>query len=623
LKLKILTDFETEEVVDVVASSHLRVGPGNYMGPGLRMGTRAITRERSEFDLTASDLLFEGFTAFPNAYSKWNEEELVIDLYDKRFNDQVRDAQNEYQFGISLSGASSDGRDGTTFEDMNGNAVGEAIPTVYGDFLQTFACPAQAVIDYPLGEDWLFKYADSSNLRDGQDAAQEINGVSFLGVLSFPFTDTDAANAIFTVSAEDVRTSEDNIYCDPRGKNNGTDAASVFSITSGDLMKHPVVVLHDLLRSRLDITADDINTTSFTDVYTDDTTLECRAILLGRDKLIDAIDQLSFEYSLFLHNTEGKFKVINLPLEVSSTDKSITEDDILPGSYQVRLDPNRTYFNAFSSRFCRNHGRLQFQDSLQHDILTKQAEYGFRRELSLDFDWVYRRVDVLDRIGNLLAYFGNPVPVIKFKTGFRGQDLQPMQSVDLTYHAYTNQNCLVRRVENDLQNFQTTVELWPMPTRQFKTYAQTSDTAPASYAAAQSASYAVFHASLEIIDGFNSKFNVDVVDGGTTAYEVDITAGYYDEPSDLASELETKLEAATPHTWTVSYSTSTRQWTISIDDGGGETFEVTDTSTEGLRFAKFTLGIDSSTGQVQATSKTSETVAIFDLDDSERVTEYA
>lgn len=586
----------------------LTMGPGLRMGPGLGMGARSSQSYTSiEYELKATDLLFKGRVAFPDSYIRFNEDEFVFNVFDPTYNDQLFDAPNTFAIGSSNTD--------TTFTEMEAQTEGRAIPVVYGDFTQFFGVPAFVVTGYPVDSSWTFKVQDSKGLAAGQTALKDFGGPVIGENEGFAEESVDLSSGTFVADRTDVLNFQNLVHCALQGKTKGTEIAALFGGNSTDLLEHPIEIIYDLIRLRLAVQQELIDLQSFVQAYEADTSLECRNVLQGDTKAVDQIRQLAFEFGFYIHNLNGKFVIKSIPEAPSSADISLDDSDILPETFNIQLDPNRTYFNDLRIQLKRNAFFARYEEGISKTINEKVVEHGSKRSFQQNFDWNYRRVAVLDRIGELLWFLSNPVQEISFSTSFRCWNLQPNDVIEVDYHIFESQLMVVRSVNKNLEDFTVDLVCWPIPTRQTKVYADTFQSTPTSYEIAKDADYGIFHSALEIVEDFNDTINF-TTDG---AYEATVAAGVYDSPSDMATAIQTALNAvSTVRLMTVTYDAVSRRFRIAANDASNYSIETTS-----KELGRTVIGFDLEAQKTGAAFYDSDYLCVFDTSDEERVAEFA
>lgn len=601
---------------DLVGPSALTMGPSLRMGPGLFMGARSGSTPYTsqEYQVSDADLIFKGALGNPDAYTEYTEESITFQAYDETFNDQILSAPGALEIGQS--------NNIDQFPDVRPEDTGKALPYPVGDFRDFWGIPAYLIqrtgaqnIDSLKGELLTFKTAETQKLLNGQapfKSLDEVLGVGVgIGVASTTRSNTDATIEVDRLDVLDL----DQTHAGGEGLTRGVEIADVFGGNSTDLLEHPVEVIYWMLRNLLDVSQDNIRISSFTNLQSEDTSLQCRKALYATKSVVEEIVSLSFEFGFYLHNTNAEFVLTKTP-ETTDVNSVLTveEKDVLTGSYRVRLDPNRVLFNRVRANLLTNEFLNQSYGAIKRDFFEKQTINGKPRDFSYVYTWAYRRVDTLNHIGILSLYFINPIQEISVSCASTAFDVEPNQVIELTYHRWTSQKCVVRSVQKDLEKLTVNLTLWPIVERKRKNY-QSSPSDLTDYSSpATDTGY--FHGALEIVKDHNDTIKVTT----DSDYTATLSSGFYATAEALAEEIQREINAlSTTRTVTVSYNASTRKFTITSDDASNFQINWTDTPDIG----RDCLGFDVSADDTGAASYTSDFCAVFDTTDDERLTEYA
>jgi len=589
--------------------SQWRVGPQMYAGPGRRIGGGTISEsfEFSGYELESSDILFKGKISFPDGIRIHEEETVRISVHDDSYNDNKLTAPNIF----SIKEPEND----VNFPEGNPGIESIVIPVIYGDFSKSLVLPSYQIRGFPTKENLTFKSADSNTLSSGQNALESIGTVK-AGTVAVSTTATDLSDGDFDIDIDDVNQNAGDVFLGASGKTRGTAITNVFGGSSSDLLENPVEIIYDLLVNRLGVDSSLIDESSFTTAQSTLSDAKARAFIGNDTRITEAIRAIAFEFSIDLHNLFGSWYLNALPYNPSTSDLSIDQDDIRTDTFQIKHDPNKLYFNRFSIRLEQRPIDNGFNRSLIFDHKDKQTEHGFVQDFDYEFKWVYRTVDALERLGNMMGFTLRPLRQVSFSCAFRAWNIQPNDVITVTYGPLSSQKVLVRRVQKNPRELSTDIFGWVLPTRKTRVYASSSQAAPTSYTDASSASYGVFHADLNIVSGFNDKieFTTDA------AYTATLDSAYYASGTALASEIQSKMNAqSTTRTITVTYNTVSRKFRFQSDDGNNWSINWTNDKELG----RSSLGFDTSADDSSAAEYFSDYVAVFDTSDSERVSEYA
>jgi len=558
-----------------------------------------------EFDLTTAKILFLGRTAFPNTFQVFNEDMVSFQVVDDRYKTENRLAENVFSLG--------DTNVNDSFDSLPKTVEGRTIPVIYGDFADTIIVQAGVIEGFPFEEIWTFKVADSERLLAGQDATKSID-FALLNQNLVVIQSTDLPNGEFTVNLEDVTDSNGLISVACSGKTRGTEIASLFGGSSTDLLEHPVEIIYDILRLNLEILQADIDTASFTTEQAVDTTLKARRAIINQSPAVVEIETLSFEFGYNIFSINNQLTLSTLPSNPTVATKTIDQNDLVEGSYEIQTDPNRIYFNSASGFFDQLTLTQQIRSFsfLYHE---RQVLHKGNRASQFNFNWNYNFVPILDTLGNLFSYAVKPLNVIRWNGLFRLFDLEPNDVLDVDFHVFSSTKAVIRSISRDLNNFTTSLQLWEVPLREIKDYAASASTPPVDYAAADSATDAVYHASSEVITNYNQIINFTT----DAAFVATVLVDKYDDADALATAIQTAMNlVSTVRTLTVTYSSSTRRFTIATDDVAN--FSIEWTTNEEL--GRSNLGFDTSANDTGAATYSSDFVAIFDSNDTERVSEF-
>lgn len=610
---------ETTVAISGSTRSAWYVGAGQFLGPQKRIGNTYRTATTSQsFQLSTSDIVIKGVLGFPNVFTRHDDKQVDFMVVDQRYVDQIRAAPNVFKKnGLILSTP-------LVTDSMASGTEGKIIPVVYGSF-EDPVLPCFGAKGFPYGDisspasanRVYYQAADDSLLSSGQISIKSFDESALVLDVGFVTIAQSETGGVFYVNSAtdnyDINTAQ--LLIAAEGKTRGDQIASVFSDDPDPdtLLEHPVEVIYDLLYTRFEVDADDINEDSFTDAKAEDTSVKCRRWIGGEEPLIEVLNELCFEFGLELYSFRGEFFIRRQSIEGSS-DLSVTEDDIQNNGYYTQTDPNRAYFNELTMIFGLNpDGNFSSATVIGNE--AKIAQHGKEQNISINLKWIYREIDAVERFSLLLHVFSRPLRILSLNLVSRAWDLVPTSILDLTFHIFSAQKFLVRSISKSLKDFTTNLTAWDLSTSNTKNWAADADTASANYAAADAATFGVWHGDFVIEAGFNDTIKVTT----STTATATIPFGIYSTAASLASAIETAINAAVGTNVTVTYSATTRKFTIATVDVSNFTLHWTDTPEIG----RSVLGFVVSSNDTGAATYTSDYVVVFDLVEGEAVSAWA
>lgn len=594
-----------------------RAGPGQYVGPSKRTGSGAGGPTAASITLQTADIIFKGILSFPDVFSTYNEQTVEFNVFDSRYLDQVLVAKNVFsrdRFNAQLS---------LGYAAMKSGVESKQIPVIYGDFSDTEQIPGYGIAGFPSGVVRTYQLADETLVGSGQNPLHSITSVI---VKDIGFAAPDAGPvesgcvqvtvattpvAGVTVANYDANTAD--VYCACKGKTRGTAIVSIFGGSADSLLEHPVEVVYDLLVTMLQIDSTLIDSTSFLAAYNVDTGVVCRRWIGEQETIVTVLDELCFEFALELYSILGKY-YLNSQNLAGTAGYAFDQDDLEPGSYEIRTDPNRNYFNKLTLKFKQNPYLNQFSsaNTMQYD--SKIAAHGRTQPLALELNWNYVEVHVVDRFGWLLYLYAQPVKMIVAKLRQRAWGILPTNFFTFTYHIFAAEKMMARMVSKNLLDFSTTITAWDTGTINIKNWADVADADPSSYSNAQALTYGVWHADNTIITGFNNTLNFTT----DSTYTATVVAGTYTSAASLATAIQTAMNTVSVvRPVTVTYNSTTRKFTIATV--GATNFSLNWTTT--AEIGRSILGFDVASNDTGAATYTSDYLCIFDLA-SDAVTQW-
>lgn len=569
-----------------------QVGPGQYAGPNKSIGPVSVVSSNDPtWSLLTTDIIFKGIVGFPNIYTQ-KEETISFTVYDQTYTDQYLAAPKVFKTGSI--------EDNSTYSDLGKLVEGKNVPVVYGDFSDAINVPCYLVAGTSSNVR-KFKIADSDTLSSGQAPLVSFTSIAIDGAIMSTVTQS-LSNGYVTVTDSKLLL-DGTVLCSVKGKSRGTQIASVFSGSSSDLLEHPVEVLYDLLVNRLGISSSLIDTTTFLAAYNDDTSVRCRRWIGELESITNIIQELCFEFGLELYSLYGYFYCNKISIQGTS-EKTFTQDDVY--SYEVSIDPNRSYLNTMAIRFNKDFSKNDFQSASKFELLQSIALHSTTVDGVFESKWNYLKLWAVERFGLLLYLISRPTRQVNLNLANSAWDISPSDVLSLTYHIFSSSRMLVRQVTKNLLDLTTDAVLWDIgSTTNFKNWAADAASDPVSYADAQSLTYGIWHGSTRIIAGFNDTIKVTT----STSATATIASGFYATPSALASAIETAINAAVGTNVTVVYNSTTRKFTIATVDVSNFTLHWTDTPEIG----RSGLGFDVSSNDTGAATYTSDYLSIFEV----------
>lgn len=584
-----------------------KVGSGNYLGAGKKIGSGFVYSSTNTFSLASADIIIKGVISFPNVFDSWTDKEIEFSVFDNRYTDQFLASPNLFKRG--------DVTDSITFRYLGSGVEGQHIPTIYGDYSDEAVIPG-FLISNQYSHQKIFKIADSTLCGTGQYPLTSISQVAVIAkdwTIFSSFT-SDSNNGNVTVDIPNQIDTNQGILVACKGKTRSSAIAGFFGTGSIEtILEHPAEVLFDLLVTRMGVAESFLNQSSFKTVRALDTSLKCRRWIGGGESISEVINDLCFEFGYELFNLFGYFHLVSQSV-LGSSQASINQDHILSDTYQIQTDPNRTYFNSLAIRFRDDPDNAEFQSVVRLQNDAKISQHGKTQDFVYETKWNYLQAQVADRFSLLLSVFAGPLKIVNANLTSYAWRLRPTDVFDLTYHIFSSSNFLVRSVSKSLSLFTTAISGWEIGTNRVKDWAQDAASTPANYADAVSATYSIWHSTPRIVTGFNDTIKLTT----STTATATITAGLYTSVSSLASAIETAINAAVGTNVTVTYSSSTRKFTIATVDASNFTIHWTDTPEIGRDI----LGFNVSSNDTGAATYTSDYVAIFDLADGEAASQW-
>lgn len=552
--------------------------------------------------LTQANVIFSGIVAFPNYITQFDDQKISITIADPRYNDQLLMAPSVFKFGEVT--------DETTFDYLGSGVEGQVIPIVYGDFSDEATIPVYDI--GPFGTtNKTFKVADTSVLADGQDPLVSVN--SFL--IGNRAIDPSYDPAEGVVFADDPALSQPaQFYVACQGKTRGTAIAAYFGGLATTLLQHPIEIIYDLIVNQLLISSSLIDS-SFLTLYNLDTTLVARRWFGGAETIVSAIDELSFEFGLDLTSYNGMFYLTKPSLSAASV-LSLSQDHLDLHSYNVQIDPNRSYFNSSNILFQFSPRDQAYTNASRLENSSRIAQHLYASNFPINMNWSYKEAPIVERIGFLMYLFSRPIRFMNGKFRSIAWNIKPNDMIDLTFHIYNGQKFLVRSVGKSLNDFSTAIKAIDIGTPQLKNWAANADIDPTSYANAQVLTYGIWHADSIITAGFNDTLKITTTSG---TFTVDLPTAAYDSAATLAADIQAAINAVSAVQVTITYNVTTRKFTIATNDASNFTLAWTDTPEIG----RSTLGFNVASNSTGAATYTSAYICVFDLGEGEAVTQWA
>ena len=549
----------------------------------------------SQINTSNSGLIFKGQIAFPDIFTRHDDVALQFSVYDLRYQDQKLICPNTFDYGPVQTSL--------RFPLLEQNVRGKTAPVIYGDFSKIALIPG-FIIDIASTSKTI-KVADSTLVNTGQTPIHSIQFITLNG-LSFSYSTIDLTTGSFTINPDNFLKPPDfngEILIALKGKTRGTAIAAFFGGSSGDLLEHPVEILFDLLVYYLGFSSSEIDSGTFTGFKTTYSSLKARGYFFSGESVVDLINSLCFEFGIEIYFDNGTMYLNKLTFGSQSITTTLSQDDIL--SYTTATDSNKQYFNSVTVQF----SPLEFtQNFSQSETLDNHQKRQYHSTTKRDFNfktvWNNDQASILERFGRLLYISTLPIRNVSLSSTSKCFLKKPTEWLSFTFHVFSSSLLLVRSLSKNLLNLSTNLELWDLGTFQIKDYATTGASTPASLAAAQSASYSVYHCDYVLTSNYNNTLKITT----SNVYTATMTAAVYPTPELLATEIQRAINVGAGKAVTVSYSRSTAKFTIATNDSSNFTLHWTDTPEIG----RSSLGFDVSSNSTGAATYTSPNVCPFD-----------
>jgi len=597
LALKRITVFVAGtgfDYVTVTSSSVLawRVGPALYMGPELYIRPRVSTPTVEAVILDASAIIFKGVFGFPDSIESWDEEVITIKVYEPRYLNQIKFCSRVFGRDITALG------DQTQFNDL---LVGQRKPVIYGRFMDKAVIPAWKIseLEYQVADE-----EDKSSLQQ------------------FPITRVGYTNGgfirlFFTQEArfESVSATEYGVGAlelEPlkavalEGKSRGALISGVFGGSNSAVLENPVEIAYEIMVYKLGFEASEINEASFISVAALRSENPAKRWIGNEETVVDVLNELLFEFALGLIYRNGQVEMIAFD-PFGPVVKSFDQYEIERESYGASRDVNRLYFDSIELRFEPDYfkgpdRRVAFYEDQIEAQINDNANELTRTNL-----WNHEEVSAISTWSSLSSVFTQPLDQVTFKAAYTSFNIQPGSMIELSFHIFERAKLLVRRVEKNLESFQSLISAWFIKNNTVKAYTDTPDF-PFSFSAAVGAPECTLHASSEIVFNWNNTFQF-VTDA---PYQVFLAPGAY-LPKALAAHIEERANAsATNPKLVVSYDEDARRFSIDTVDGSDFDLIVSGSDTT-ERLHLECLGFDSDkSGGVDSQPYESERICIFE-----------
>ena len=549
----------------------------------------------SQMNTSNSGLIFRGQIAFPDTFTRHDDVAITFSAYDLRYQDQKLICPNTFDYGPVQTSL--------RFPSLEQNVRGKTAPVVYGDYSKIALIPG-FIVDIASTTKTI-KVADSTLTASGQNPIHSVQFITLNG-LSFSYSTVDLTSATFTINPSDFLTPPDfngDILVALKGKTRGTLIASFFGGSSTDLLEHPIEILFDLLVYYLGFSSSEIDSTTFTGFKTAYSSLKARAYFNSEKSVVDLINSLCFEFGIEIYFDNGTMYLNKLTFGSQSVTTTLSQDDIT--SYTTSIDSNKQYFNSVTVQFSPLEFTTNFSQSETLDNFQKRQYHSTtKRDLNFKTVWNNDQAAILERFGRLLYISTLPIRNVSLSSTSKTFLKKPTEWMLLTFHIFSSSYVLLRSISKNLFNLSTNLELWDLGSFLIKDYATTGQAAPASYSAAQSATYSVYHCDFVVTSNYNNTLKITT----SNTYTATLTAGAYGTPELLAAEIQRAINVGAGKAVTVSYSRSTAKFTIATNDASNFTLNWTDTPEIG----RSSLGFDVSSNSTGAATYTSPQICPFD-----------
>lgn len=363
-------------------------------------------------DINDYSIDFHGIIKFPGGI-EFDRKEVRIKLRDARNKDVVMLPINKYWE--------------SNYPNLEDGAEGNPIPIVYGDF-SDMEVPATC-INTSINE---FKIADHS-IYDIVQVYKNGGAVSH--------SNEDLENATFRISSYDP--------------DNDTVTVKLIGKIEG-YVGGPTGIIEDILENYLEVSADNIDYTSFTELDAETGDMKCRRYIGDELSSNTLLEELAIEclFDIFIDNDKYTVRSRRPTTLIDSTFDTMT---IAPNSLNVEGDPENLYNNRIKCNYVYDPVEEKFWSVHEANQTTEQERVQQTITRNIDFNWLYEYDDVFAVAEHLILLYSHEINVIKFTAYGEGILIKLADRVGLTFAHYEDRPLLVREITKNFNNMSCTI----------------------------------------------------------------------------------------------------------------------------------------------------------------------
>lgn len=274
----------------------------------------------------------------------------------------------------------------TDYPNARTDDIGQTVPMIIGDFTGIDTAQAFTAL------------CTNTTTREFKCNTGPIDSATLLvykdGVLISTASVTEASG-LFTVSA-------------PNYDANSVYTCKVYGYPAGDsgcpTSYNPADVIYWLINTKGGCDTADIDSTSFTDAESMGDAFTVRRWFFEETTVFQEVNRLAFEggYDCFV-NRDGKYELKWFAPIISATAPSLTQRNIIDGTFVSELDPDQIYCN----RITVNYNDLPNGDyaTTSTDDTTEQSTFGRVVGKEYSFYWVYSLSDITTSLQRKLFFW--------------------------------------------------------------------------------------------------------------------------------------------------------------------------------------------------------------------------
>lgn len=206
---------------------------------------------------------------------------------------------------------------------------------------------------------------------------------------------TDTTNGLLTISSGDYNAAS--VYT---AKFEGYQDGVANCPTSW----HPVDVIYWLLNTIGGVPVGDIDTASFTAAKAAGDSFTVRRYVTDQTTVFQEVNRIAFEcgYDIFV-NRSGQFEIQWFAPIISATAPSLTERNIIDGTFATELDPDQIYCNRITVNYNDLYGGYSAETYTEDT--TEQTTFGKVVEKNYVFYWLYSLSEITTSIQRKLFFW--------------------------------------------------------------------------------------------------------------------------------------------------------------------------------------------------------------------------